>query len=732
MFKRLLARLMGDSLPFAAAPKRDAAEPLPPRDPAAKPAVPMVQLPLAPAPVPEPPPPLTDPSLLHPLPEPAPVPEDASRTTVSDTYGRELALARSEWRDQVVRANLERYRNDAESLCSLILEALEEGYESELSEASARLVEIDENPERAHGVRARVLTAQGDLPGAESVLREGMAKIGEHPALLDILAGVQLARKDVGQAQETLWQALQLSPQDDRLDAWLAREKDRGPEAYLHALERAATLPGAGRAVLELACRDFADEQPRAALARLDRLLADKAVTAQTEAQVVSLLAEKGQDEVVLGKFLSRYRPERHSDEMLAQLLRAARKTKRWRDGAALLARREAQEPIASESPLAELGREFAALQGTTSAAQVAAPAAQAAKAVPAQAAPALPPAVAAPEPGENAPVRQVANADSVVLTEPVWGLGLARPDWLLQPKPVHAPVMAFFNLAQAGGARIARDDETARLSRSIVLYLAESVHFWTDYATRGQFPLIKGSGPMVPSSEPDGLALCDSLPGNVPTFVTGSIEQTADGWVVTLSLWDRLNRKSFACESVTLEHARPGKGVLQLEEKLLRRLGGQRAAPHDGFYARPPTDAMDAYLGLLSGMFMLALVSAGQAGGEAARDGRAVVDAALELIPRWPWADVPAMHFFAGLGLLADCRVPPSAGDAERAMALLEEARASRSVMARLGPLVWHLCARRDLWDAGGGLNPAGQSHAYRQWLARVAEKPVSAVAAG
>ncbi len=724
MFKRLLS-LIGDKLPFSA----DARTETPVAAPPARSAVPMVQLPLPPAPVPAPPEPLTDPALLTPMPAPAPVPDDVTRTTVSDAYGRELALARSEWRDKVVKANLERYRNDAESLCTLILEALEEGFEEELPDAAARLVEIDDKPARAHVVHARVLLVNGRPDEAEATLRDGMTKIGEDPELLDWLANVQLSRGEKARACATLWQAVEIEPGKERVDLLLELEKAGSEAGYRHALERVAVLPGAWRVVLMLAHQEFHADEDSVALGRIDRLLAERPLRPEVDEAIVALLVANGQDDALLARFVSRYDALVHSDALLESVLQLCHKEERWRDGLALVARRDAAQVRVINPVIDTLAEVFTGMRNAAEPPPVDKPAAPQAKVAPVASPSAAPvsPAVAAPvepTPAEAAPPRLVANADSVTLVEPVWSLGLSKPEWLLQPKPAHAPVAVFFNLAQAGGARIARDDETARLSRAIPLYLAEATHFWTDYSIRAQFPLVKGSGPMVPSVEPDGASLCDSLPGNVPSFVTGTIAEEAEGWSVTINLWDRMSRKVLQSDTVLVPRTGQGKVVQGLEERLLRKMGAMRRQPHDGCYLRPPVEVMDSYLAMQSRSFMQALLAAGQAAPEAVRDERQLLEDPLALLKAWPWSDVPGIHFLSTLGLAIECRSPLVPEYAERSMALLEEARASRSLVARLAPFVWHIYGHEALWEANGGLNPSGQSHAYRQWLARVAAR--------
>lgn len=175
--------------------------------------------------------------------------------TAYDAYGREIKIARSEWREKVFLPNLQQKWNEAGDLYNQIIWDLNDGLVEDLLPATERLLEIDDIPERSYTIRGIVLMKNGLLDAAEDVLREGIAKAGETGVLLTNLSKVFAERGNQTRADEILWRAIQADPNQDNGMLWWAsiqRERD-GEAGYLQALCAVAELPGSWRAKLWLA-----------------------------------------------------------------------------------------------------------------------------------------------------------------------------------------------------------------------------------------------------------------------------------------------------------------------------------------------------------------------------------------------------------------------------------------------------------------------------------------------
>lgn len=107
----------------------------------------------------------------------APVPNE-EMIVAYDANGREMHIARSDWRNNVFLPGLEQKWNNAAELYDAILGGLNDGFAADLIPAAARLVEIDDDPERSHTIQSIVLMENRRLVEAENILQAGIAKVG--------------------------------------------------------------------------------------------------------------------------------------------------------------------------------------------------------------------------------------------------------------------------------------------------------------------------------------------------------------------------------------------------------------------------------------------------------------------------------------------------------------------------------------------------------------------------
>jgi tetratricopeptide (TPR) repeat protein len=195
------------------------------------------------APMPDPRAPATDP------------PNDPNLMRVFDKYGRELFITKEQWRTNVLPGSIQSNWNNADQLYGVILNSLNDGFRSDVVEAAKQLYKIDTSPVRGACVWGIVLMEEGRLDEAESIFRKFIARHGEDGTILTNLAKVFSRRKDNAQAEQILWHALEVDPNQDNGFGWYeAIHRERGgEEAGLQAMQRVAALPGSWRAQLWLA-----------------------------------------------------------------------------------------------------------------------------------------------------------------------------------------------------------------------------------------------------------------------------------------------------------------------------------------------------------------------------------------------------------------------------------------------------------------------------------------------
>jgi tetratricopeptide (TPR) repeat protein len=189
-----------------------------------------------------------------PKPQPVNPANDKNMIPVYDAQGREFFIHKDTWRTSVLPSNIKSNWDNPQILYTVIVDALKDGFHSDVV-AAEQLYKIDPEPGRAACVWGIVLMDEGRLDEAEKVFRDSIAKDGEDGSILTNLAKVYSKRNDITKADEILWHALEVNPNQDNGLIWyraLYRDREGEPGAD-EAMRRVAALPGSWRAQLWLA-----------------------------------------------------------------------------------------------------------------------------------------------------------------------------------------------------------------------------------------------------------------------------------------------------------------------------------------------------------------------------------------------------------------------------------------------------------------------------------------------
>lgn len=180
---------------------------------------------------------------------------DPNLIRVFDDYGQELFITRDEWRKNVLPSAIRSKWNIPDQLYGIIVAALSDGFINDVLEAAQQLHRIDPIPARSACIYGIVLMKNKRLDEAERVLRSFLQKHGEDSAVLINLAKVYADRNEMQVAEDMLWHALEIDPNQANGFGWyeaIYRERF-GEEGGLDALGRIAALPGSWRAQIWLA-----------------------------------------------------------------------------------------------------------------------------------------------------------------------------------------------------------------------------------------------------------------------------------------------------------------------------------------------------------------------------------------------------------------------------------------------------------------------------------------------
>lgn len=619
-----------------------------------------------------------------------------------DANGRQMHITRSDWRDKVFLPGLEQKWDDAAGLYDALLGGLNDGFAADLIPAAARLVEIDDDPERSHTIQGIVLMKNNQLDEAESTLKTGMAKVGATGILLTNMAKVFAERGDDARADELLWQAIEADPnQDNGLVWWATLKQEReGETGYVAGLKTVAALPGSWRAQLWLARHHLEHKNVAAAKALYEEVLAGGRYDSRSLMMISGDLGQNGEISLIVELIAPIYDEHRHDPMAGINLLRAYQELGNPEEGEKLLSRMYALDIPPLKQYLDEFAQAFHRMRKES-----------------AQGTPT--------DPGQ-------VEISTLAISQPIWHYGLYKADWLFTRKPPEADTIGFFALskitAEATPAESQREDDVGRLARAIPLYLAEAAHYWTPFTAQCYFQIAAGIGPVLSSHSTDGNALFDLVPPTMKYFITGQLGFTGEGeqrqWQLSLTIWDCTLRKECGTESGTVAQSELGALVLNLEQRLLAKTGSVTTVPLDAFYARPSADAMDIYLNELGQAFTLTLVATKYIPRSALWGERAMLEWPLNMALQWPQAEVPKLMYLSGLSKAFDYQSEVVGEYRKRTLELLRVATQESSEMARLAPLVWKIFGMDDELTAYRQSRTVDFSSDYGQWLTRVTEK--------
>ncbi|MGN7725259.1 tetratricopeptide repeat protein [Luteimonas sp. 22616] len=593
--------------------------------------------------------------------------------TVYDVHGRELQVTRTDWRDRMLLPQLATRWNNPDELYQLIVNALNDEFIAEVEPASRRLLEIDPIVERSHVIRAIVLMKHGPLDEAERVLRDAVAKVGETGTILTNLAKVLESRVDEQQANAMLWKAIALDPnQDNGLGWWLARERERGGDTgYVAALEKVAALPGSWRATLYLGRHRLAAGAVSAALDLFRTVLAHAAQNRDALLTISGDLGNAGKLAELADLTGPYYDPAVHGPQVGLNLLQAYLHLGRFDEGEALLERLYALNMPPFKQHLDAMASQYQERRREMTSAR----------------------------PVEESGLKIV----QMPFELPIWMYGLRDPQWLFSPKAINARRVMFLMLGKVmSGAEQAeeqREDDVGRLSRAIPLYLAESAYEWTPVHAQSLVAVVMGGGPVVFSAQDEAgeRETATQMAAHADVLVVGSIDRRGDVWTVDLGIWDTAHVELIGRESFSAEHGELEAAVLELEDKVLARLGSAQAKPHDAIYTRPTLEQMQPYLNALAQSLTLGLVANEMMPKDAMWGERNMLDWPLRMALHWPAYEVPKAMYLSGISHAARYCSDVLAEFDERSFALLRDMHATKSPMAALGPLLLHAFDRQD-----------------------------------
>ena len=181
--------------------------------------------------------------------------KDPEMIQVFDGYGREFYITKQEWKDNILIGNLEKLKNNPDELYNMLVSALHDGFSKEIIKYAEILYRTDPIKSRAVVILGIVYMDCNRLDDAELIFTDYLKKNDEDGIVLTNLAKVYASRGDLKTAEQTLWHALEVDPnQENGLNWYAAIQKEReGESVFYETYRRIANLPKSWRAQIWLA-----------------------------------------------------------------------------------------------------------------------------------------------------------------------------------------------------------------------------------------------------------------------------------------------------------------------------------------------------------------------------------------------------------------------------------------------------------------------------------------------
>ena len=614
-----------------------------------------------------------------------------------DKYGTEVLIPKSEWRNKVLPGTLKEYWNDPQGLYQTVIMAVDDGFAKDVLAASKRLLSIDPQKERAYCVRGIALMKAGDLDGAEKILNEYLEKHGASGYVITNLAKVFAEQGDQRKSELALWRSLTMDPnQDNALSWWMSIFLEReGEQAAIDALKKAAALPKSWRPQLNLGIRYLQKKDLQEAMTYLGPLLEKHTDEPDVLYSISGDLGQNGYVQELIDLIGPWYVAEKHRPGTGLNLLLAYLNTKKLEEGEKLIHQLALLNRPDLKQQLNYFAQQFAELKKKTD---------------------------QLPQVEEKAPEIEFVNID-----RPVWYYGLEDPKWMFPAIPLEKPGFLFFALSavadssvRPGQSHVQHEDELGRLTRSIPLYLAESVFLNGQVPASVFFPLVRGKGAALLGAELDPQQLWSMVSGqgqsNARFIITGSIKDAADSRSITLKAWDCRNRTLFKNFMQYGAGQSLEKAVQALEKDLLGLCTPLSQRPN-GFGKVNPS-LLSPYLAGLAQSLMLTFVANDCLPKESLFGERNMLNWFLNLALQEPNSQIPKIMFLSGLAKFRKFKSPVFEEFKAQALGLLQDDKYPSNPFYRLSPLLLKIFNMNDEFSRRRTdlLNSADA--AYSKWL--------------
>ncbi len=204
-----------------------------------------------------------------------------------DAKGNEYSYSKKDYGENILPNQIKKVWNNPDSLYSLIASSLADGFNKELIDAGQRLILIDKDTSRAYTAMGVIYLKNNQLDEAEQTLLKGINVCSAKVYLKTNLAKVYDAKGLTEKSYNTLWESIELDPNQDNAVIWIgAIHKEKGGrEEYLRIMRKISEIPSSWRAQLWIA-RDYLDNKENGNALKIYQTILPK-VTNEPDAMMI-------------------------------------------------------------------------------------------------------------------------------------------------------------------------------------------------------------------------------------------------------------------------------------------------------------------------------------------------------------------------------------------------------------------------------------------------------------
>ncbi|WP_167958056.1 tetratricopeptide repeat protein [Anaerosporobacter faecicola] len=512
---------------------------------------------------------------------------EEQQITCYDAYGRKMLITKSQWVEKVLPDQLQKHWEMPTNLYNDILYAVNDGLTEYVVEAAQHLQKIDTIKERGYVILAIVYMKVKRNAEAQEILEEYIEKYGKTGTVLTNLAKTLEEQGRHEECLATLWEGLQLDPNQDNGLAWFLaiKKEEGGMAAYVQALQEISKIPGSYRASLYIARNYGNNKDHKTALMIYQQLVKEYGDKEDVLFQISGDMGQAGLVKEMIDLIEPLYDYTKNDERIGMNLLQAYLMTHNVQKGKELLSSLMKTNRVDLRQYLMQLSSKFEALEEQL-------------------------------QDQKEDNMQTMPKMETCGLEKPIWQYNLGDLRMLGSVDQEHATerigVIVYSN-AEEGKEKVAHSEKETnlgRLTRSLPLFLNELFYYYTEYKTITLVPVFPGIGPVLSGGEWSKEVLLSMAKSNgLIWLLTGNISADEEYLYIKTAI---VNAAKEEVEKITKQiHLKEmGNSLMEHVEEVFAYITKQRLCDQsDSRYEVPKNENLMEYLSSLGQSLMQTLI---------------------------------------------------------------------------------------------------------------------------